>query len=253
VPNWTPIGPLRALFEGIYDGNGHTISNLSITVSTENHKGLFIGIGDLGVVKNLGIENCTIINTYEWTGGIAGENRGTVQNCYVTGNISGSMGVGGIVGTNGGIVQNCYTACNVSSIDDGEVGGVVGLNSGYNNSTVRNCVALNTDVYVPSLVGLGRVAGWSTSLAILADNYGRSDMTSNGSLGTWGNDPAGVDGADISSIQYNTLAWWTTKSNWNTTPPAFAWDFTTVWEWGPNNLPILRNMPGTAVQNPIVK
>lgn len=84
----------------------------------------------------------------------------------------------------------------------------------------------------------------------LANNYGRSDMQKNGSSTTWTNIGLNnLDGADVSASQYNNQNWWTDLSNW----AQKGWPIGTVWEWRSNGLPILKNMPGTTTQNPVVK
>jgi len=132
------------------------------------------------------------------------------------------------------------------------VGGVVGSNYGIHNDivmegTVQNCVALNSNISANGTY-IGRVLGIFynyNGIAILANNYGRSDMKMNGSSFAWAN--IGLndhDGASITSSDWGNQSWWTNTAGWN---------FNTVWQWGSNNLPALRNMPGTATQNPVVK
>jgi len=134
---WTPIGTWANRFSGSYDGGGKTITGLTINASSEDSQGLF-GYTAAGVVlKNIGLAACNI-NGRGNVGGIAGENNGIVQDCYTTGDITGSFNcVGGVVGYNNtnGIVKNCYATGNVAH--DQFVGGVVGLNSG----TVQYCYA----------------------------------------------------------------------------------------------------------------
>jgi hypothetical protein len=190
-------------------------------------------------------------------GGVAGQSYssdnsyGTIQNCYATGNVSGGDVVGGVVGSNGGTVQYCYATGNVSRTDSsgygfvGYVGGVVASNS----SKVQNCVALNFDVSVDAYGVFGRVVGNLSGTHTLANNYGRSDMKINGGSTTWINiGPNDLDGASITSSNWGAQSWWTNAGNWDTA----GWNFTNVWEWRSNSLPILRNMPGTATQNPVV-
>jgi len=158
------------------------------------------------------------------TGGVAGDNSGTVLNCYATGTVSGIQIVAGVVGDNYGTLQNCFATGNVTG--DDYVGGVVG----YNWDTVRNCVALNPNISVPSGGIVGRVVGDDNS-GTLANNYGRSNMTGGG----WTSNASGNDGADVDASQYNSQSWWTTTSG-------LGWDFTNVWSWG-GSLPVLRGMP----------
>ena len=132
---WTPIGrdsPATARFIGTFDGNGHTISGLTIN-RDQSHQGMFGVIGNDGEVKNLGLINVNL-NVFEGDdviaslGGVVGVNRGTVQYCYVTGNVSGRQAVGGVVGNNWNIVEKCYSTATVRGFNS--AGGVVGNNLG---------------------------------------------------------------------------------------------------------------------------
>ncbi|MCL2066295.1 MAG: bacterial Ig-like domain-containing protein [Treponema sp.] len=180
--NWTAIGRGAGIFTGSFDGQGHTISNLTIN-STESYQGMFGYIRN-GRVENIGIVGGSV-NGNSWVGGVAGvisfsttvqncyytgsvtgETRvggvvgnigtGTVQNCYSTGSINGNYYVGGVVGWNDlGTVQNCYSTSSVTG--DERVGGVVGWN-GYNNSggKVQNCYStgsVTANDYVGGAVG----------------------------------------------------------------------------------------------------
>jgi len=182
VSNWTPIGgdiyqfdPMEDIgtpdtsFTGSYDGNGKTIGNLKIyDVLSEDFNGLFgcisgstVVAGNIGVVKNVGIVKCNITGNAD-VGGVVGRNYGTVENCYVTGDVSGTSnnyaGVGGVVGCNRkeGTVQNCYATGNVSGAAN--VGGVVGFNA---YGTVQNCYA--TGNVSGTSGGVGGVVGETSS------------------------------------------------------------------------------------------
>jgi len=160
VPNWTPIGPSSSVtFTGSYDGDGHTISNLTINTSSD-YQGLFGCNGTNAVVKNLGLIDCDIRGG-QYVGGVVGYNGGsgstTVQYCYVTGSVSGTgENVGGVAGYNGRTIQNCYVTASVSS-SNRFVGGVVGFVS---SGTVQNCYSTG-DVSGTSIVGgvVGQLSG----------------------------------------------------------------------------------------------
>jgi hypothetical protein len=246
-----------------------------------------IGVGGVVGVNHNKVQNCYAtgsVSGNEIIGGVVAENLGTVQSCYATGSVSGNQEVGGVVGFNyGGTMQNCYATGNVSGNTD--VGGVAGLNYGTvqycyatgnvsgNNfvggvagrlinvsledptisvATLQNCVALNPNISSTGGTDIGRVFGsLSTSYGtpILSNNYGRSDMQKNGGSTSWANIGLNkLDGESVTSANWGVQSWWTTANNWKTV----GWDFTNVWQWGSNNLPILRNMPGTATQNPVV-
>jgi len=278
IPNWTPIGS----FTGSYDGNGRKIMNLTIAEYNKSNQGLFSNVGWPGVVKNLGLVdiNINITGDGEHIGGLAGNSTGTIQNCYVSGSISGYDCVGGIVGRNYlkmgaplsviqncyavceiftssigggiaginyGIVQNCYAAGSVSadgvSADETDVGGIAGNNYG----TLWNCVALNKSVTseVVDDPSIGRVAGHSNPLGV-ENNYAWEGMTLK--IGSEDKDPldgglGGVDGQPLSVSDIKTKSTWTNSGNWKTGEGAEAWDFTNIWVWSNKNMPRLKNFP----------
>jgi len=143
---WTPIGDNSTRFTGIFNGNGKTISNL--TISTGSSAGMFGYIGAGGTIENLGLIDCSI-TAMSLVGGIAGTNYGTIQNCYVTGTVTGSNYIGGIAGQNGmgGVqaqIKNCYSTATVTATlntSDSQTGGIVGTLS---QGTVENCYFTGT-------------------------------------------------------------------------------------------------------------
>ena len=278
VTNWTPIG----YFTGSYDGNGRKILNLKISDENKSYQGLFSYLGSPGVVKNLGLIdiNINITGDGEYIGGLAGSSTGTIQNCYVSGSISGSDCVGGIVGRNflkmdaptsviqncyavceisvnsigggiaginRGIVQNCYAAGSVSadgvSVDETDVGGVAGNNAG----TLRNCVALNRSVTseVVDAPLIGRVTGYAFPGGKMENNYAWAGMV----IKIDGDDKDPLeedeDGVALSAGDIKDKSWWTNPDNWKIDEDegAAAWDFTSVWVWNNKNMPRLKNFP----------
>jgi len=199
VSNWTPIyaiiwkdnGGQIVPFSGSYDGNGKTISNLTINTPTEDNQGLF-GIIDSGaVVKNVGLVNCAIVGD-QGVGGVVGFSSGKVENCYVSGTISGYIGVGGVVGINyyhgTNTVQNCYATGSVSG--DYGVGGVVGANHGM----VQNCYITGTGSVsgngaIGGVVGanLGVVENCYSTVNVFGHGDSSSHFTDNGVGGVVGN------------------------------------------------------------------
>ena len=119
-------------FTGLFDGNGHTISRL--TVKTYECGGLFGGLGTTGEVRNLGVVDVNIVGSVS-VGGLVGfsESSSSVTQCYSTGVVSGSSHIGGLVGYNGGDVTHCYSTCMVSGYVVG--GGLVGFNKHGGNVT----------------------------------------------------------------------------------------------------------------------
>ena len=152
---WTPVGlspkiiSMTVSFEGVFDGNGKTIT-YSIEKPAANFAGLF-GCNS-GTIKNLNVK-CKISGIYDdvvlYAGGITGMNlQGTIENCMVSANIdvvSEAVYVGGVAGyDSGGLIQDCFADVELftESIGDGDVGvgGIVGDTFG----TVTNCDAFGT-------------------------------------------------------------------------------------------------------------
>lgn len=179
-------------FTGHFNGNGHTITGLSITGGNNDFLGLFGMIGIGGVVENIGIEGCNISGDYS-VGGLAGISYGSVSNCSANGNAAGVWYIGGLMGYNyNGSVTNCSASGHVTGRDAGglvgrnysgslsgcsasvtvegtnDVGGLVGSNS----NSVSNCISSGTvtgERYVGGLVGnnfSGSLSGCSASGAV---------------------------------------------------------------------------------------
>ena len=116
---WLPIGDATNKFQGNFDGNGYKITGLWINRTATNNSDCYIGLFGVintgGVVNNLGVKiGSSGVNGYAYVGGLAGQNFGTITNCYTTGNISASYNLnsdaGGLIGYNGenGFIINCY-------------------------------------------------------------------------------------------------------------------------------------------------
>jgi len=172
--NWEPIGNVAAnsnTFEGIFDGNGYAISNLSIAISNEDgnrYAGLF-GIVYEAQVKNVGLVNVTISNDClaegkysRSVGGIAGVmyRNSLIDNCFVDGDIfSASLAItGGVAGSvsSRGTISNSYHEGKVSGT--AWVGGVVGYGDDY--TVIEGCynagevsASSSSGVYVGGILG----------------------------------------------------------------------------------------------------
>lgn len=154
---WTPIGNYENRYTGTFDGNGHTITGLTVNQKERGIVGLIGYLGSGGKVQNLTLENVNL-NGNLHVGGVVGySNNGTVTACTASGSINGKEHVGGIVGSNYlGTVTACY---NTSSTVNGSylVGGVVGQN---NKGIVTACYNASGSIY-----GEGTVGG------VVGDNY----------------------------------------------------------------------------------
>ena len=143
---WTPIGiTYNNSYTGTFDGGGNTITGLTVTGSNE-YAGLFGCIGSGGTVKNVKLEKVQITSDdqYAYVGGVAGYSRGNIENCSVSGSVSGNSNSDGTSNCVGGVVGQQYggtiTECSSSAIVDGrnEVGGVAGKTS---SATLTACYA----------------------------------------------------------------------------------------------------------------
>ena len=134
VRTWTPMGDRIRVFKGTFDGNNKTISGLYYNNKNNDYVGLFAYVSATGVIKNVGVIN-SYFNGKDYVGGIVGNNRGEVTNCYTAGIVSGKKYVGGVIGY---AIQNKVTQCYNKAKVNGEnsVGGVIGTN---NVATVMNC------------------------------------------------------------------------------------------------------------------
>ena len=158
LEGFTPIGKGSSsgttCFCGIFDGDGHTITGLAINRSTSSYIGLFGTIGSGGVVRNVGLLDCTVIGMAN-IGGLVGFNAGTVSNGYTTGNITGAAtknyitflntGVGGLVGYNTGTISNVHSLVKVTGRFI--TGGLVGINCGTVYTTYASGIVTGIGSY----------------------------------------------------------------------------------------------------------
>jgi hypothetical protein len=159
-------------FTGVFDGNGHTISHLTIT--GKDYLGLFGYLASGADVKNLGVVDLNIAGSGSYIGGLVGFNHdGTVTQCYSTGAVSGTYDVGGLMGWNyWGTVTQCYSTGTASGRSN--IGGLVG----YSNGVINNCYSLasaKADNYVGGLAGrsYGRITNcYSSGTVVGNDHFG---------------------------------------------------------------------------------
>ena len=167
--NWTPIGTsFSNKYTGTFDGGGHTIKGLTVTTN-DQFVGLFGSIGNAGTVKNVMMEDVQITSNRSsgFAGGVAGYSDGTIENCSVSGSVSGTVYVGGVVGAQWeGSITACYATGNVTlEIDPRKNiagGSLVGFNGG---NGVRACYATGNVTSTGSSTGNVHIGGF------LGDNY----------------------------------------------------------------------------------
>ncbi len=241
APDIDPARPGHqgAHFAGVFDGNGHTISHL--TLSGGGHLGLFCYLDFAAEVKGLGVVDVDIAGSGYAVGGLAGENHGTISACYSTGAVSGTHVVGGLVGLNlWGIVSECYSASSVSATG-WFAGGLVGVNQ---RGTVINCystgsvngqnvvgglMGLNDEALVRNCYSIGAVSGISFVGGLVGKNLqGVVDAC------FWDMQTSGQQTSDGGTGK--TTAEMKTMSTFMDV----GWDFTNIWRMPVNDYPRLR-------------
>ncbi|MGB8226719.1 MAG: GLUG motif-containing protein [Sedimentisphaerales bacterium] len=162
-------------FNGIFDGNGHSIISLKIDANnSEDFIGLFGEIGLGGIVKNLGIEDVNITGGDNYIGGLCGWNyHGSISNCYSTGNVSGNISTGGLCGWNyNSSISNCYSTGNVSG--NTATGGLCGQNYRGNIIACYSTGNVSGNSYTGGLCGINYnniTSCYSTGIVSGSGNY----------------------------------------------------------------------------------
>ena len=179
---WTPIGTnYEKRYKGTFDGRGHTIKGLTVTTN-DQFVGLFGYLDKAGTVKNVVMEGIQITSNHVLmsgnTGGVVGYSWGTIENCSVSGSVSGTNCVGGVVGSQkaGSII-----GCSSSAIVKGTryVGGVAGEKWG----TMTACYAtgnVTLEIDSPKNLSGGGLVGFNGGSSVLAC-YATGNVTSTGS------------------------------------------------------------------------
>ena len=173
--DWTPISD----YAGTFDGNNKTITGLTINQSTTDNIGLFTSIAESGTVKNLTLDNVDITANSN-VGAIAGQNRGTIENCSVSGSVTGlsdNSCVGGITGWN---YRGTITDCHSSATVEGKV--YVGGIAGQSDATITACYSTGDVTATKNSWGYssaGGVVGYSNG-AVLTACYATGDVKGDG-------------------------------------------------------------------------
>ncbi len=238
-------------FAGGFDGRNHTINGLFIDRSDADNVGLFGYAGPESIVKNVGLKDVTIMGNND-VGGLVGNNVGTIENAFSTGNVTGSARVGGLVGENTGTtatIARSYSRADVTGTMM-NAGGLVGSN-GW-DAVVVNSYATGSvagDFYVGGLVGTNRDG------AIINTSYSAGHVTGTSSAGGlvgindsayeyasfWDNQTSGMSqsqgGTGLNTTQMKTQytftnASWDFEGTWwmveNVTYPRFIWQVAMV-------------------------
>ena len=181
--DWTPIGTdYDNSYKGTFDGGGHTITGLTFTTNDE-YAGLFGWLNRAGTVKNVVMEGVQITSNQIYggsIGGVVGSGWGTIENCSVSGSVSGTVYVGGVVGVQiGGSITGCSSSATVKGTVD--VGGVAGQTN--SSATLTACYAtgnVTIEINPKKNIAGGSLVGMNAGSSLLAC-YATGNVTSTGS------------------------------------------------------------------------
>ena len=181
--DWTPIGTdYDNSYKGTFDGGGHTITGLTFTTNDE-FAGLFGWLNRAGTVKNVVMEGVQITSNQIYggsIGGVVGSGWGTIENCSVSGSVSGTVYVGGVVGVQiGGSITGCSSSATVKGTVD--VGGVAGQTN--SSATLTACYAtgnVTIEINPKKNIAGGSLVGMNAGISLLAC-YATGNVTSTGS------------------------------------------------------------------------
>lgn len=179
----TPIGTdYDNSYKGTFDGGGHTITGLTFTTNDE-YAGLFGWLNRAGTVKNVVMEGVQITSNQIYggsIGGVVGSSWGTIENCSVSGSVSGTVYVGGVVGVQiGGSITGCSSSATVKGMVD--VGGVAGQTN--SSATLTACYAtgnVTLEIAPKKNIAGGGLVGMNAGSSLLAC-YATGNVTSTGS------------------------------------------------------------------------
>ena len=193
---WVPIQG----YTGTFDGGGKTITGLTINQPSTDNVGLFASIEVEGTVKNLKLDKVNVTANSN-VGAIAGENRGTIENCSVSGSVTGSSDnscVGGIAGFHRkGSITDCHSSATVEG--KAYVGGIVGQNDAMlGSASIIACYSTGSVTATKNNTTgssyAGGVVGLNNNAAVLTACYATGDVKGDG------NYVGGVVGDNVVSI-----------------------------------------------------
>ena len=178
---WQPVGVSSSAFKGIFDGNNHTISGLTINRPSTENVGFF-GYIDAATIKNLTVKGNVVGGTH--VGGICGAaGTATFKNLTVKGNVEGGTHVGGICGAAGtGTFSNCHFIQKGNVAVKAKVkdaGGIIGYLSA--KLTMSNC-SFNGDIQ-GSDGSYGGLVGCCASSVTLSNSQAKGNITAGGCVG----------------------------------------------------------------------
>ena len=172
---------MRRTCRRLQDGGGHTITGLTVTTN-DQFVGLFGYLNRAGTVKNVVMEGIQITSNHgsSQAGGVVGYSWGTIENCSVSGSVSGTVYVGGVVGAQwGGSITGCSSSATVKGTVD--VGGVAGQTN--SSATLTACYATGNviiEMDPKKNIAGGSLVGMNAGSSLLAC-YATGNVTSTGS------------------------------------------------------------------------
>ena len=209
---WAPIGSdssASTRYNAVFDGDGHTISNLFISRNSTNHVGLFGATSATSAIRNVGLEGASVTGN-AYTGALIGSVYGAVEAAYSTGSVNGNGYVGGLVASLSGgssSIQRGYSTASVTG-STGRIGGLVGSSSG--GGQIKASYATGA---VRGIDYVGGLAGDSDSNGGITASYATGAVSSSAS-------PAGTNLGGLAGRNTGTI----TNSYWNVTTTGIADD-----------------------------
>ena len=208
--NWNPIGDQTNRYTGRFNGNGFTVSNMTIT-GAGTRIGLFATISSAARIESVGVIDASVTSTNAtgYAGALVGDSAGVIVACWSTGSVTSTNYVGGLVGSSSGSITSSYSHASVTgtAAQAAHVGGLLGESS---SSTVRNSYSIGlvsrtgTNVNVGGLIGSGGAhdapgSYWNTTTSMWSSSAG--SMTAVGRTTTQLQSPVGY-GASSSDTYY---------------------------------------------------
>ncbi len=210
---WIPV----KTFYGTFDGDGHTVSGIVCCMETEQeshitHPSAFFGFV-YGTVKNLTVKDSFFTsNTDNYTAGICGGLRGTLENCHNYARVQGCSSSGGVASSNlGGLIKDCTNHADISNIADGNskgLGGICGYHcSDYEKETPARIVGCVNYGAINGVHVTGGIAGYSRGFVENCVNKGdiTSDYQAGGIVGESDSNGENVIGNIVGCINYGNV------------------------------------------------
>ncbi|TBL79482.1 phosphodiester glycosidase family protein [Paenibacillus thalictri] len=260
-------------FSGTLDGDGHIISNLTVTGSATRPKAAFMA-DNTGIVEKIGFANAAVIgiNTAQddWAAGIAAANHGTIRESFVTGVVVGGYRSGGITAHNYGSIKNCYTDIIVKA--KGESGALAAVSE--SGSTLASSYA-KPNVY-SELNNTGGISAYAYTNAVIKNNALLAGTITNGGGSNISRITGRVNGtptfqnniASTNALVQGAVVTGGTASNnkglsvtdsalgtQSTYESTLGWNFSVIWKMSPTlGRPVLQIFPNlpAAQSNPII-